>query len=485
MDNILVSERFKYISIHFVVCVLCLIYVEGMHMQMNFRLMNVFTIWSLLIFVRLILLEIKHTSGLTLVLFYLIGCFFRVGTGGYYLSIKGMDHIGIYYMSNYVSDYIFPTAIWMNITYMLFLGTFTYFTKGINTNIDFSGYVKKYNTFAFAILLYIVAYIFYFFQIFRIADSINSLISELNFVAILLIMFTCVYKHNRIYFAVFFILISIEILIAVFGGFYKTKIIMPLLFVLMYYYLKNKQLKKRILSFNLVAAISVMFIFLLLFVYPFMNEKRERSGFDPVKGTATKDYSNLDIIEDIVSGKIKYEESNEPSDQFISRVDAIVTNAFFYKNAYRFNKYMADIIEISLLTFVPKVLYPNKPPNNAGLMSTALADHGTTRTTYETTYTFIGFFSSMYMIGGVFAVIVLCFLNGFIYARIYRIIIQHIFNPFSLLLLLRLIIEAYTAYEETTTAGIASWVAYSVYLVFIFATNLLFTMNKRTKYISK
>jgi hypothetical protein len=264
----------------------------------------------------------------------------------------------------------------------------------------------------------------------------------------------------------------------IFGGFYKGGIISPLFFVAIYFYLRNKQLDKSIFSMNLIAISVVTVFFLFSFVYPFMNEKRYRSGYDPFLGGATKDYSNMEIIEDVLAGDIKYDEDNEVSDQFVNRVDAIATNSFFYKNIDKYGKHIYDFIEKSLLISIPKILYPDKPLNDVGMMATALAAAGNINTMHESSYTFVGFFASMYMLGGVLGVFVLCLLNGIIIAKYYNFALDNILNPFSLLLLLVLLFSALSAYEETTTAGIASWIWNSYYIIIILFINFILKLRR-------
>jgi hypothetical protein len=212
-----------------------------------------------------------------------------------------------------------------------------------------------------------------------------------------------------------------------------------------------------------------------------MNEKRDRFGYDPYIGSATKEYSNMEILDDLFSGKIKYTEEDNTSEQFINRMDAITTNAFFYKHADAFEKCIYHFIKSTVLLSIPKVIYPDKPLNDIGLMATSLANSGTLNPVNETSYTYIGFFASSYMIGGIVAVIIMCLLNGLIYAKIYGFVLNNILNPFALLLLLRILLEAFTAYEETTTGGIGSWISYLMILLLIVMTNFIFKNIKKRK----
>ncbi|MDR2146382.1 MAG: hypothetical protein LBE91_07995 [Tannerella sp.] len=477
-NNKLVSSRFRYIIIHLAVCTVGLILVNGLDLQTNFRLMQIFSFWSILIYLKLLQIEIKYSKGLTLVLFYLIGCLMRVGMGGLSISIGGINNEGIFYLLNDVTDAVFPTSIWMNISYMLFLASFTYFTGNRNTNIDLYVYIKKYDTFSIAIFLYILSYLLKIFPVFTFMNTLNQILGELSRVSLLLLTFTCVYKRKPLYSIVFILTVIAEIMAGIFGGFYKGGIISPLFFVAIYFYLRNKQLDKSIFSMNLIAISVVTVFFLFSFVYPFMNEKRYRSGYDPFLGGATKDYSNMEIIEDVLAGDIKYDEDNEVSDQFVNRVDAIATNSFFYKNIDKYGKHIYDFIEKSLLISIPKILYPDKPLNDVGMMATALAAAGNINTMHESSYTFVGFFASMYMLGGVLGVFVLCLLNGIIIAKYYNFALDNILNPFSLLLLLVLLFSALSAYEETTTAGIASWIWNSYYIIIILFINFILKLRR-------
>jgi hypothetical protein len=362
----------------------------------------------------------------------------------------------------------------MNISYMLLIASFTFFTKKINTGIELSGYIQKYNTFAGAIALYLFSYVIKLFSDVSFSDALNSILSELNTVALLLLAFTCVHKYSRIRFFVFLLFIVTDTAVAIFWGFYKVKIFLPFVFLILYYYLKNRHAGKPVFSLNLILSGLCLVTFLLFFVYPFMNEKRERSGYDPYIGSATKEYSNLEIIDDLFAGKIKYAQEDKTSEQFINRLDAITTNAFFYKHADVFEKYIYHFIKNTILISIPKAVYPDKPPNDIGLMATSLARSGTLSPVNETSYTYIGFFSSSYLIGGAAAVVVMCLLNGFIYAKLYGYILNHILNPFALLLLLKILLDAFAACEETTTGGIGSWISYLMILLLAAVTNFIF-----------
>lgn len=476
MDYLEIKER-RLSAIHLLLSFVLLLLVNAFGLRECYGMLLIYMFWSAFVYGQMLFWEIKGYKGLSILPFYLVGCIFRVVVGGVQMAVDALNGERIWYFvgRDEITDYIFPTVLWMNIAYMIFL---LVVLKKFRMRLS-AGTVllllNRYNLRSIAIICFVLSIVYKLFLGDLVFPSfVSSIVVNMDKFALLIYALNCAYNRgaSKMQFNVFITLIVVDCWVAMFYGFFKSGIIMPIFFFYIYYFLKCKERGVPIYSLKSVVLLCLLFIFVSSFVYPFMNIKRVESGFSAQLGTNTKSYSNLDILQRVLNGDVPKESSD--SNQGFNRMNAIPPNAYFYKDVNVHDKYIHQIFLRSIEIMIPRFLYPNKPNNDVGLLATAYVNTGNTANAkYESSFTYIGFFASSYIIGGGVMVILFCCINGLLLSMYVRFIFINISNPIALLYLYFLLFQALTAFEETHNGLLPGIVGFVSSYVLILITNRL------------
>jgi hypothetical protein len=104
-----------------------------------FAFMLVYSIFSLCIYMYMIFLEIRYYEGLTIRFLFLVGALLRLSVPSIEKSVAMLteDVSQLQFMRNDITTYVFPTLLWMNIYYMVFLYVFTYFSVLLQRSLSY------------------------------------------------------------------------------------------------------------------------------------------------------------------------------------------------------------------------------------------------------------------------------------------------------------------------------------------------------------
>lgn len=454
----------------------------------SYVLMLLYSLNSTIVFGLLLLEEINHFRGLNLNLLVIAGCFMRFvlpSISRAWGALNGETY-SFLLPENKVTDYMFPTVVWMNIYYSIFLWCFFKFESKYTFEDIFAPFFIRFKTVRIAVPLFMVGFAYNIIISFVPSGVIPSVISgilgNMATLAVIMQLFAAVYKPTSLNRIIFVVFIVIEIFRTTFFGFYKGAIMMNFAYYLLYYFLSRKHEKKSVFTPKFIVGIVILFATIDLIIYPFMSTKRIVSGWDVTAGgIATQHYSNLDILADVFSGHSKQEKfENTAAD----RLDAVGPNAFFYKECVMRGLRTTELVRNNLELLVPRFINPDKHDSQAGFMVYAYATTG--RFSYygsAVSNNYIGQFASAYLIGGGIMVIILAFLNGWFIMFYYNFLLKHRNNILALLFLFPLIMGALMGFEEIHDGGALRTAYNSIMMIGIWGMSTIFPrfLTIRTK----
>ena len=449
----------EYIVIYYnlLVSTIVLLFITNFGFQETYELMLVYAINSTIVFGLLIYYEMICFKGLSLNLLVLIGCIMRFvfpSITKAWGAINGevYEYIVPY---NIVNDYMFPTVVWMNIYYSIFYWCFLRFSCDITIENAIKPIIVKYNVIKFTIPLFFIGITYNIMSSSLPANFIPSFVStflgQLSRLAIIAQLFVSIFKPTRINKTFLLIFIIVSIWQTMFWGFYKGAIIINFVYYLLYYFLDGKYNGRKTLTLKFVLGIVAIFFTIDSIIYPFMTTKRVESGWDATTGLTSQNFSNMQILGDVISGNSVAEVDDNTAAE---RLDAIGPNAFFYKECNTKGLRTTKILVNNLELLVPKFLNQDKHISQAGLMVTSYVTTGSFNN-FNTarSYTFIGQFASAYLIGGWLMAIILAFFNGWLIMVYYNYLLKNINNILAVILLIPCLMSALTAFEEIHDGG--------------------------------
>lgn len=474
LEGTIIRNRYKYCSINLIVSLILLFVVNAGGLDENYTLMRAYSFWSLLVGIMLLITELK-SENFSIMLIFVIGAFSRLFYPSIDMANGALGGEKYYGFFDY-TDYLFPTILAMNIYYMLFIIAFTYFCKGkvISLNIDSLSVTGKY-LFPIVVALYALGVVGRFFPfLFTFSTTIEIFISKLPTLVLMILSFYCSKSDNKSMRLFFLFLVISEIIYSVVWGFHKSPIIMDFLFLLLYLYLRKKKQGKLILTPTFIATSVITFYFTVQFVFPFISLKRTVAGFDPLYG-ATRDYSNMEIIQQVLqSGST---ESKSASDEYglVWRLNAINSNAYVYKGA-DIKGHDSNVLIQGLLSTIPQPLRPGLQIESQGIMIQQYWESGTTKVNASSTRSgmYTGAFGGAYFWGGWPAAILLCIFNAFCIFAILKYCLRWKNNLFALFILLTLVFNMLSCFEEVHDGGLTSDINYLYSAFFIFLFNKIF-----------
>lgn len=440
--------------------------VVGLDLGHNYEFHMVYSIWALIIFAILFFSELR-CKGFSLPLMFLVGAFMRLAIPSLSMSFEEMDGERFVFAKDF-TDYVFPTIIGMNVYYMLFLILLTKFAKNKELSFNFDIITKIRHIKLFAIILFVIGTISTIIEVFPFFDLMRGYLSQLSLVALLLLSFYCAYKDDRKTLILFYVLIALNVLVALFFGFYKSKVILPIATYALYYYLYSRNHGKKILNTQFIISVILLVAFLFGFVYPFMSLKREETGWDPSTNEVVAQYSNIEFMQRVIRGETRFQqESNEDKTSAVSdRQNAIPQNSFFYMIA-RTRGFDQTLLKEAFSLGLPRWLGGGSSKSNSysqGYLADNYKNFGTFNmdpTTQSNEY--VGLFASAYFWGGWLAVLLMCIFNAWVIGFLFEHTQLHIKNIFSLIVLLSLILASIQCFEEIHDGGIM-WAKNNLFL---------------------
>lgn len=446
-----------------------------------FTFMLVYSIFSLCIYMYMIFLEIRYYEGLTIRFLFLVGALLRLSVPSIEKSVAMLteDVSQLQFMRNDITTYVFPTLLWMNIYYMVFLYVFTYFSKGYTLERFLLPVLRKYRVNIISIVFYIIGYGYNLYSLTIpvgfLPSIIQNLLTNLVNVGLLMIVVDTAYNYSRSkYILMLFEIIGL-VYYGIFYSFYKSVIVLPLLLFVMYYFMRSFQQGTKVIKVKFVLITVFISAFFIFFIYPFMSTKRVEADFQVQTNTAMASYSNEEIIEDIIKGNIQADENSSTMD----RLDALSPNSFFYGDVDKHKQHHWDLVEANLKLMMPRFLYPDKENNNTGLRAYSYALTGSFNNySFYNCFIFVGLFASAFFAGGWMFAIFMAIVNGFFLARYSDYMIKNISNILALVFFFSIATTVLISFEEVHDGGIMRDISYIINAVIVFYTNFFLKKSK-------
>ena len=435
--------------------------------------MQYFGYYSIAVFVTLLLSELRY-PGIDLFMIFIGFSFLRLLLPTLTMAEEGLKGETFMFHRNF-TDYVFPCVVGMNIYYALFILLLTQFSKDkmLSIKMDAIEYIPHKRLFIF--LIYIIGFLVRLIPSYiSFMDTLRSYMSLFPTLALLIYAFIASKNDSKKDSVLFSFLIVIEILYAVFFGFYKGAVVRPFIFYLMYYYLKIKKTGGSLFTPRFVLSVVFFTLFLFFFIYPFIEIKRNESGWDPATDITYYDYSNVDIFERVIKGDYEIDKEEQQSGM-ADRQNAIPTNAYFYMAALK-DGYQSKIVKSSLTIPIPRWLGGKYGlEDNQGYLTNAYLHQGNY---YISPFgiqnsAYIGLFGGVFFWGGWFAVIFMCAFNSWFIPKLLSIAMNNIKNPFALLILFHILMESLACFEETSDGGINRIKTYGIFLIISIIYNKL------------
>ena len=461
------------ITYNLITSFLLFLLIEGLNLQQNYSLMLMYSINIMVVFSLILYYELKNYDGINLNLLLLLAYFMRLYLPSISMSWDACMGIRLYYDNNWISDFVFPTIIWMNIVYTTFYLILSKLTSKYTIDNYIIPFFYKYNILLLSVFLYIIGNI-YNIVVSNIPDAellipsaFSQILSKLTILAILLQLLNTLYRYSKLNYNIFVGFVIFNILYSIFFGFFKGAILLPILIYSWYYFLSCKRDSKSIFNLKFIMIICFILFFTKSFVYPFMSAKRSIAGYNVGLGKsvgATKEYSNIEILSDVISGKIKQNDKHSAFD----RLNSISTNAFFYKAVVKRGRYDHKILMNNLRMLIPRFLYPEKGINSAGLMAESYAKTGSFNN-YKRSKSniYVGQFAGSFLNGGYILVIIMSIINPIVISLLFKTLLKNITNIFAIIFLSNLLMATVFGFEEIHDGGIQRCISFTLIMIFV------------------
>ena len=464
---------------HFSVSVLFLLLVFMFDLAMEPTIIIVYACLSAGTYFILLKNEWESYRDLSLEILYLVGCVFRFVLPTFVTFWVILNGSKMLYFDSDVSDYAFPTIIWMNIFHIMFYTIFKLKSKNITIGSRLRMLFEKYDMYVIVAVIYVISLPFRAINnlliFFDVSQYVMSLLNNVGNLSIILLLFNCAYNYTRFKHFLLILLCTTEFIFASLFTFYKTYMIMPILFYMFFWIIWHKTEKKKVLTGSFLILCISSFVLVNSFVFPFMDSKRIVSGFSVELNAGLNVYSMADVFNYMNSNKEREEDTNT----LLDRQDAVPVNAFFYKDVNCKNKYHPELLKKSVLIAIPRILYPDKPYNNVGMMVTEYARTGIMDdNSVSTSYTYTGLVGGSYLWGGPVGLLLCAILGGFFMSVYNNFLLRNITNPIAIMYYMLFLMAALSAFEETHDGGIGRLLSFIPIAILVKVTSFFLAHKK-------
>ena len=465
---------------HICVSVLFLLLIFELGLEMEPVAILIYACLSAGSYYMLLKNEWETSRDLSLEIVYLVGCVFRFVIPSFVTSWMIFNDSKIIYINSDVSDYAFPTIVWMNIFHIIFYTIFKLKSNNISLGGQLRVLFEEYDVFLIVAAIYIISFPFRVVNnllvFLDVSQSIMALLNNIGNLSIILLLFNCTYKYTRIRHFLFVLFCIAEFIYAGLFTFYKVYMIMPIVFYLVFWVVWHKNGNKKVLTKPFLVLCISSFIFVNGFVFPFMGAKRIVAGYSVELDAGINDYSLAEVFNYMKSDNGR---DNEETNTLLDRQDAVPVNAFFYKDVNCKNKYHSELIVKSVLVSIPRIIYPDKPYNNVGMMATEYVRTGVMNDKSRAScYTYAGLVGGSYLWGGPVGLLLCAILTGYFMSIYNNFLLRNTKNPLAIMYYMLFLVAAMSAFEETADGGIGRLLTFIPIVILVKATSFFLARKK-------
>lgn len=429
------SKRLQFLSVQYIYLATTFILIQVEAIEESPWILMLMSLWNIVSYSYLFYQEVKYAPEIHPFTILALICVQYIGINGVTYANRILNGEEIIFCGNIVSNILVLGTWYLSIQHILSYTTYFWI---LNKKIDKA--TTPYSTLIFESVIPYRKWgmtLYKYIWGLRIIDLIIGLNSYSSFlwnisnkaqlITLTLLMFCMLQKpDNKKVSRLFWIIVSIEI-IRVLGVGSKQGIINNLIPYLLYLLIGYK-IKIITLNKKLLVTLGSIGIFVMFVVFPYVSvfrdiAQREKKTWSEVEITAA-----LSEYGDYMLGTGYYsqaQENNKTSSYLADRAGAISCNSWAIDYAQREGSEPKYII-FNAVSLIPRVIWPNKPPNITGNMLYHIAygdPHWELKSLLEyesgTTQTFVsaGFIGGCYFALGPIAAIFFPLFAGWFIAR--------------------------------------------------------------------
>ena len=481
LNRSIIQRRKQICILNLIVSLIMYFFVTIGGLNEAYGLMRVYSVWTMLICVLLILSEVRF-NGLSIMLIFFVGAMTRLSYPSFDMAQRAMDGWKYYEQLDYTS-YIFPATVAMNIYYMIFILAATFFAKGKILSLDINAVLDRIKFInVLMVILYVIGVVARSFPIiFSFSATLGSFVTRFPQLVLLILAFYCARNEKFSSRLLFYSIVGFELVYSIVFGFHKGPIVIDLFFIFLYAYLRSKYKCKKFITPRLIVITVVVALFLNYIIFPFISIKRVESGWDPITNMTYYNYSNADILRsvfDTAKEKVEDSEDDDMENSVVDRLNSIKSNAYFYMGA-QIRGHDQSILLSGLLGFIPPIFRSNIKVDPQGMMTVQYMQSGTTKLSSTSLHSgdFTGLFGGAYFWGGWIGAMIMCFVNAFAFVAMFNYATKWQNNLLSLLVLFLLLFNTISCFEETSDGGVLDDLNYLYYVAFIYVSNKIFKVK--------
>ncbi len=463
--NIL-KTRYKLCTVHLLASIVLYLIVCFAGLENSFSLMAMYGMISFIVVSVLLKSEMRF-EGFTLSILFLAGAYLRLIIPTISNAILAEGGVHFKFKFDY-TDSIFPCAIAMNIYYMMFLLLLTYFSKNNRIlNIDLTSLLQKKHLLGKIFVIYAWGFFYTIISESLSVGFLGMFLDGFSPMALIILAFVSVYKPEKKIRYTFYVLVVLEVIRTVVWGFYKGAIIQPIFIFAIHYYLYCRYNDKAVLTIKSVTILILALVFMLGFIYPFMNAKRYAAGWDPTNGI-TQDIDIKEIVITVFENKDKLVD-NEQSEALLGRFDALQTNSYFYKLVQK-DGINPIVLFAAVRQFWPKWLGRDTDKDilmKPGYIVTSFIEYGEHKEIVDYTSSYIGAFGSGYFWGWWIGVILVCAFNALVISKVFNFCILHATNYICMLVITNIVLESFNCFEEVHSGGLSRAILWFIFILVV------------------
>lgn len=446
--------------------------------NVNIPLLTIFIgLFNTIMLTFLLISELRYHERFHLMIFYIVGAIQNGGISVISIGLKTNNEDIINFTTADITSYITCGAFLLSIEYFLFVLSYSLLQnkflknqiKDERVNAVFDYNVPYKQAIFIYLLIWVVRALSFSGVKFNEISSYLVFIQNSAYLISMILLIDCMivyYKKSRY---VFFLIFCIELLLNL-NGDSKATIIMTIFPYFIYLIYASKKKMLNIISAKNVLILFFALLFIILFVFPFGAIKRE-AFFETGRSLTLSE--NLDRYIDFISYSGNDEVNSKTIDYFMSRNSTVAYNAWSAGYYINNGPYGFLVFNHTLMGLIPRLLWPEKPPVNTGLLvTTIIKGNNVDFFQDETTYNPLGFFGCLLFTNGIFFALVFCFIIGFAIAYLDNYLKESIsYNWMAVWLYINAFTVCFSNFSGFSDGGISFYVQSVLFVFGVFVLN--------------
>lgn len=414
------------LALDFIVIILSFLINDLLAVSQSQNLLLFISVWNIIVFGVLLYHEFTKADDFHPFMLMLLASIQFVGFNGIsvYHAISAGEHItfGIYDITNYLTKGALFVSLEHALLYLGFILADKYYTKSNTTILDSineteADYYKwGINSYLFVWGLRLVGMVI---PLSAITSVLVNIANQGQMLSLMFLLFAYYKTNDRRCLRIHWVIVAIEVLIVITSGM-KEVIIQNLIPYIIYIFIQYKNGYGQI-NFRFITQLAIMGGFVVYFVFPYVSIYRQ------INWTEKRNASASEVMSEYVSymtGESRYSQKSDDRsvDYMMERAGSIEQNTFPIMYAEKYGT-KPKYLYYTLIAFVPRILWPDKPQTRLGLMIHSLANG---KSNWEQIHSgsgvafSIGFIGACYFSLGLWYALLMPFIMGYVITRFWQ-----------------------------------------------------------------